>query len=400
MINSICFICDRYPTTVTPASQIFVQNLVWGMADQGVECSVISPLPININYRYTFYPRSAEQRTPSGNIVKVYYPRYFSFGQRYLPGFNSVRLTTAIFHNVAERQFRKLEKKPDVIYGHFLAPAGIVAARIGRKYGIPAFAAYGESGPWSVERFGQAAITRELDSLSGIVAVSSKNKGELTELAVKSEDKIAVFPNAVDSDRFYPRDKAEARKKYGFPQEAFIIAFVGHFDERKGVLRVAEALKGLEDVHVIYAGQGDQDPRNSNTLHCGLVKPEEMPVFLSAADAFLLPTLKEGCCNAVVEAMACGLPVISSNRPFNFDILTEDSASLIDPENISEIRAAVIRLRDDYQLRQKNSLASLERASSLNQKNRAANIWNWIKMMADNGKSRKGDKLFESNSAR
>jgi len=98
--------------------------------------------------------------------------------------------------------------------------------------------------------------------------------------------------------------------------------------------------------------------------------------------------------------MACGLPVISSNRPFNFDILTEDSASLIDPENISEIRAAVIRLRDDYQLRRKNSLASLERASSLNQKNRAANIWNWIKVMADNGKSRKGDKLFESNSAR
>lgn len=382
-MNSICFISARYPSAITPTNHVFVQNLVWGLADQGLDCSVICPVAINLNYRFAFLPEVTEERTPSGAMIKLYFPKYISLGQKNILGCNTIRLTTELFHSAVQKQFRKFEKKFDAIYGHFLAPAGITAARIGREFGIPAFAAYGESTPWSIKRYGVAKVAKELDTLDGIVSVSTNNKDSLIKLDIMHENKIAVFPNAVDKNRYYPRDKNEAREKYGFPQDAFIVAFIGQFNERKGVLRVAEALNGLEGVYVIYAGKGDQTPRNSNTLHCGLLKPEDVPVFLSAADAFLLPTLNEGCCNAIVEAMACGLPVISSNLPFNFDILSEDSACLINPENISEIREAVIKLRENPTLRDRNRSASLDRASSLSQKNRALNIWNWIETSID-----------------
>lgn len=378
MLKSICFISARYPTPITPTNHVFVQKLVWELANKGLECSVISPVAVNLNHKFISLPKKAQETTPSGAVIKLYFPRYISLGQRDLFGYNTIRLTTEFFYQTVKNQFAKLEKKPDVVYGHFLAPAGITAARIGKKFGIPAFAAYGESTPWSIERYGADKVAREIESLKGIVSVSTNNKDNLIKLNIMSEDKIIVFPNAVDNSRYYPRDKKAAREKYGFPQDAFIVAFVGQFNERKGVLRVAEALNDLEDVYVIYAGKGNQIPRNSNTLYCGLIKPEEIPLFLNAADVFLLPTLNEGCCNAIIEAMACGLPVISSNRPFNFDILNEDSALLINPENISEIREAVIKLKENKELREKKSYAALIKARSLSQKNRADNIWKWI----------------------
>lgn len=382
-MKSICFICARYPTAITPTNHVFVQKLVWGMADQGVECSIISPVAINLNYKLASLPKVTEERTPSGAKVKLYFPRYISLGQKDIFGWNTIRLTTAFFYRIVEKQLHEFVEMPDAVYGHFLAPAGITAAKIGRKFGIPAFAAYGESTPWSIKRYGIDNVKKELENLDGIVSVSTNNKNTLLELNIFSEEKIKVFPNAVDNNHFYPRDKIQARRKYGFPIDAFIVAFVGQFSQRKGVLRVAEALKDLNNVYVIYAGKGEQSPNSQNSLYCGLVKPEEVPEFLSAADAFLLPTLNEGCCNAIIEAMACGLPVISSNLPFNYDILDKGSATLIDPENISEIRNAVIELRDNPVLREKYSSASFEKAGLLSQKNRSYSIWKWMEQLID-----------------
>lgn len=75
-----------------------------------------------------------------------------------------------------------------------------------------------------------------------------------------------------------------------------------------------------------------------------------MPRYLNCADVFFLPTLKEGCSNAIVEALACGLPVISSNKPFNDDILNEDNSLKIDPEKLDELIEAIELLRTDKKL--------------------------------------------------
>ena len=63
--------------------------------------------------------------------------------------------------------------------------------------------------------------------------------------------------------------------------------------------------------------------------------------YLNCADIFVSPTLAEGCSNSIVEAMACGLPIISSDLPFNHDILDEKNSILLDPVEVNEIALAI-----------------------------------------------------------
>ena len=88
----------------------------------------------------------------------------------------------------------------------------------------------------------------------------------------------------------------------------------------------------------------------------------------------MLPTLNEGCSNAVVEAMACGLPIISSNREFNDDILNESYAIRIDPQNIQEISNAIQKLVDDSSCRARMSEEALNKAAELTLDVRAQKI--------------------------
>ena len=158
------------------------------------------------------------------------------------------------------------------------------------------------------------------------------------------------------------------------PQEGFIIAFVGWFNERKGSLRVAEAINRIGGVKSIFVGKGDQEPQCDGILFKGVVPHEQVPTYLGAADCFVLPTLAEGCCNAVIEAMACGLPVISSNLPFNWDVLDETNSIMVDPNNVNEISTAIIKLRDDNNLREKLSVGAQKKVASLTIDNRAKAI--------------------------
>lgn len=376
-MKNICVISFRYPTDATPINHVFVKQLVWELADMGVNCTVISPVSI-LDGNKRNIPRHIVEETSKGNKISLYFPRYISLGSKKILNFNTLRITASFYYKSICRIIEKNPLKIDAVYGHFIVPSGIAAARIGRKFNIPSYFAFGESSPSSLFEYGIDKIKLELNNISGVVSVSSANKELLIKLGLISEDKIIVYPNAVRNDIFYQRDKIESRKKLGLPEKGFIVAFVGQFIERKGVLRVAEALEGLDDVYVVYAGKGEQTPTNSNCIHAKPVEPKDMPYFLSAADVFVLPTLNEGCCNAIVEAIACGLPIISSDRPFNHDILDNDNAILVDPMNIAEIRNAVLLLKNDLGLVERMRKASLDNARRLSLTERASGILKWI----------------------
>ena len=382
-MKSICFICNRYPHILTPTRHVFVQKLVWALADMGVECTVIAPVPVN-QYLSTYskQPVEAIEETPGGAKIKLYFPRYISFGQRNLLGISTSRLTTNAFHKTVEKTWKKYGINPEIVYGHFLVPAGITAARIGRKYNIPSFAAYGEATPRDLHVYGLDKLRNEISTLKGIISVSSANQAVLNERNLLKPEKIKVFPNGIRGDKFFPKDKDVARKKFGFDKDAFLAVFVGQFNHRKGVLRVADALEGLENVEVAFAGSGKLEPKSSNCIHKKPVIPSDMPDFLSTADVFIMPTLNEGCSNAIVEAMSCGLPVISANLPFNDDILGPDNAILLDPNDVSAIRGAAVYLKENPEIRAEMKKQTLARAQMLTIEARANNIKNWIEEMS------------------
>lgn len=384
-MKSICIITSKYPSKHDPAALVFVQQLAWAIADMGIDCTIVCPIAYNIEIKKAKkLPKKTDEYTELGSKIKIYYPRYFGFGQRDLKLLNTAKLTLERFSKAVLKIVKSLPKKPDVIYGHFISPSGVTAARIGREMGIPSFLAYGESSPWSIKNLGISNVIRELETLSGIISVSSKNKRDLIELGIAHANKIGVFPNAIRPSHFYPRNKELARKRFNLPNDAFIISFVGHFIKRKGIDKLVEAINQMDDVYGIFAGKGPLQPKGEKVLYSGLVRHEDLPYFYSASDVFVLPTLNEGCSNAIVEAMACGLPIISSDRSFNDDILDEYNSIRINPEEVSDIKKAIQTLKDDHDKLKKLAIGSLEKSKSLTLEVRAKNIINFMSKIMKN----------------
>lgn len=138
------------------------------------------------------------------------------------------------FYYYAKKVLRKIER-PDYLYAHFLRPAGVAAARLGREQKIPSFCAFGESSLWSIEGCSDYEVFNKLRALTGVIAVSTENKRILLEHGLVPEEKIAVFPNGVDLSLFAPLDKKECRRKLGFPDDICIGIFVRGFIEPESV---------------------------------------------------------------------------------------------------------------------------------------------------------------------
>lgn len=379
-MNSICIISQRYPCSVTPAVHVFVQKLAWAMADCGLEVHIISPVPV-YNKAFCQLPEKQVEKTSEGNSLTVYRPKFFYFGERVIGPVRLSHFSADQMYYAARRTIEKYGIKPEVFYGHFICVAGICACRLGRHYHKPAYIAYGESTDWSLRGFGLEAIKKETSEISGFIAVSTRNKQKLIQNGLADEQNVKVFVNGVNEKLFYPRDKKLSREKFGLKQDAFVVSFVGQFTERKGVLRLNSALESMEEpICAVYAGKGKLKPEGESTAYCGMVLPEDIPFFLSASDVFVLPTQNEGCSNAILEAVACGIPVISSDGDFNYDILNKDYAVLIDPDSVEEIQNAIKELYYDPDRCRQMHLKAMEKSREFTLKRRAENIIRWIDM--------------------
>lgn len=379
MPKQICFILDWYPTQSNNGC-VFAKHLICAIADMGYDCVVIAPRNIS---RATFQKAnsvsySRTEYTARGARIRIFMPLYLHLSSRK----QTMGLSMDNHYRSILSVLRKEALKPDLVYGHFLYQCGLTAARVGKKLGIPAFCACGENS-LRLLKGSQPYETglrhhnwkRILQDLSGIICVSGNNEQLLRENGfIDPAMPTGVFPNGVDGTKFHPMDKAACRKALGFPEDAFIVAFTGAFTANKGVDRLNQALKSCENVHSVFLGQGPLEPDCGGILHKGRVANDQVAAYLNAADVFVLPTRGEGCCNAIVEALSCGLPVISSDLPFNDDILNTQNSLRIDVEDVDQIRDSILRLQHDPQLRHSLGEGALRSSETLNITARAAGI--------------------------
>ena len=374
-IRSILFV-GNYPNPADLYRNVFFQNLIFAIADKGIRCSVIAPVS------YTHYrskirdiPKYVQHTTGQGNTVDVYYPRCVTYSSKKILGiYNTGRLSEHSFQRAAVRTAKKRIGEFDCVYGHFFLEGGLAAAVTGREFGKPSFIAFGECDFDSQVRHDYGdLVSKELEGLCGIVSVSTDNSNELKTMPVFDPFPVLLAPNGVDSTLFHPMDQKVCRKELNIPDDCFIAGFVGGFIERKGVSRVLEAVRRTEGVYGAFAGKGDR-PDGPKVVFCKALPHEQIPIFLNACDVFVLPTLSEGSCNAIIEALACGLPVVSSDLPFNDDILTEHNSIRIDPMDVQEISSAVRKLYEDGALRAELSRGALETAKNLMIEERAKRI--------------------------
>ncbi|WP_158782282.1 glycosyltransferase family 4 protein [Pantoea sp. BAV 3049] len=159
-------------------------------------------------------------------------------------------------------------------------------------------------------------------ALKKIICNSLMVKNDIMRCFQVPEEKFAVIYNAIDSQRFTPataEQRQQSREKLQLPAKAKVFIYVGSGFERKGLKASISALAAT-DAHLLVVGQDKQQSQYAslarrlgceNRVHfCG-VQNNVIP-FYHAADGLILPTLYDPFPNVILEAMACGLPVITS----------------------------------------------------------------------------------------
>ena len=379
MNKEICFILDSYPTKTTNGC-IFAKHLICAIADLGYDCAVIAPRLAGrgLLQKAERIPYKTQESTANGSTIRIYRPYYLHLSSRK----QTMKLSMDNHYRSVLRTIRREKLRPDLVYGHFIYQCGLTAARVGEKLGIPAYCACGENSlrlekdslPYAtgLHHHGWQSI---LSKLSGMICVSGNNEKLLLENGFIGDPmRTGIFPNGVDETKFYPMDKAACRKALGFPKDAFIVAYTGTFSANKGVDRLSSALKTCNNVYSVFMGQGALEPNCENILFQGRVPNDQVVTYLNAADVFVLPTRGEGCCNAIVEALSCGLPVISSDLPFNDDILSAENSLRVDVEDVSALQQSIQRLQQDAALRQALAQGALTSSAALKIRQRAVRI--------------------------
>jgi len=374
---SICIISPDYPSKDRPVFT-FVEQLVEEFAVLGAHCIVIAPFSITKSImKWTSFTKKYEvKKTKCGDEIEIRRPRFISFSNLEIFGFSLSRY----YHACAVgRELKKIKDKPDILYSHFWV-SGRECYPYAIKNDIKMIIASGESTIPNIMSSKKYNISDFRDYISGVICVSEKNKTESIKKGLITPQKCIVLHNGVDLSKFYLKNKHDSRKALGFSDSDFIIVFVGHFNHRKGISRLTAALKILNEQKIksIFIGSGPLVPDCEGILFKGSINHDSMVDYLNCGDIFILPTLNEGCCNAIIEAMACGLPIISSDLPFNHEILNNENSILVNPNDIGAISNAIMQLKNDLHLREKLSFGALKTAKSLSIKGRAEKIIKFI----------------------
>lgn len=382
-MKRIALITHNYPSKGVPVF-VFVQQLVHQIVDMGYQVDVIAPQSITARVvrGAKLRPKQSTEKTEGGNSYKVYRPYYFTAGNIQNA---TVRKIVRWNHRQAIMSVLK-GLNPDVVYGHFWSSVTPVATYC-KQHNIPLFVACGE-GDNALEEMVEAMSSEEIAELNscmtGMISVSSENRRKCIRFGLISDERIVVLPNCVNTDLFAPKENPNLRKKLGVKDEDFLITFVGGFIHRKGAKRLTDAIEKIQDgsIKTIFIGApmppDIELPEGDSIVFKDRVEHDDIPQYLNASDLFVLPTLKEGCSNAIVEALVSALPVVSSDGPFNDDILNEKNSIRVNPMDIDQIASAIKRFKEDKEFYRSCKQNLIETRENYSIKGRAKNIVQFI----------------------
>jgi len=329
-----------FPNTAQPNHGIFVENRLRHLVTSGAATStVIAPVPWfpSRNARFGDWARCASAPAEEMRYgLRVLHPRYAAPPRlgMYTGPWALLRAARAAFTQLSAEGERF-----DAIDAHYLYPDGVAATWLAREVGLPVVITARGSDTSQLPHFAAPrrlirAALREADAL---IAVSAGLAEGLIELGAAPE-KVTVLRNGVDLVRFTPpadRDALRMELDLSGPT----ILSVGHLIERKAHHQVIGALAELPGASLLIAGEGPE--RRALTalaerlgvarrVHLLGARPHgELAKLYGAADALVLASTREGWANVMLEAMACGTPVVAGPAWGSREAISAPEAGLV-----------------------------------------------------------------------
>ncbi len=344
-----------YPNARQPYHGIFVENrLRHLLAMSGYEARVLAPVPwapplIDRLPRYRGFRGVPREEVRHG--IRIDHPRY---GVIPKVGMN---VAPFLLYAAARRALRRMLRdgdRFDLIDAHYFYPDGVAAALLAREFRLP-FTVTGRGTDLNLiprYRGPRALIRRAASHASGLITVCAALADDLAALGVARE-RVTVLRNGVDLAAFHHDAAGAAALRDRLGLEPPVYASVGHLIARKAHHLAIEALAELGSGSLLIAGKGEEEKRLraraaalglADRVHfLGGVPHEDLKAVYSAADLLFLASTREGWPNVLLEALACGTPVVATAVNGSPEVVRQPVAGEIVAERSGAALAAAAR---------------------------------------------------------
>jgi len=245
--------------------------------------------------------------------------------------------------------------RPDLILNYWLYPDGYAAVQIGRELGVPVIVgAIGSDLRRRNDPLTIRLVRQTMLQADAVITVSEELRQQALAQGVPA-DRVTAIQNGCDTAVFRPGDRDTARRQVGCDAENELIVYAGNLLASKGLGELMEAFLELAKMRprlrLAMVGQGPyKETLARYTAMAGISERVILPgrcdatgiaQWMRAADVFCLPSYSEGCPNVVVEALACGRPLVATNVGGIPELVKEACGLLVPPRNAGALREAL-----------------------------------------------------------
>ncbi len=343
-----------YPNHLAPNLGVFIKERMTHFARRGHEVRVVAPVP--------YYPLKWGARARYAQIrlreeiegVTVYHPRYFMTPKIGMSTYGfTMFLSVLPFMKRLQREFDF-----ELIDAHYVYPDGYAAMQLGQYFKKPIVVSARGS---DIHQFSTFPLIRRLlrytlARADHVIAVSQALQNAIVALPLAPK-KISVIPNGVDTQKFFRVDKQHSREQLGLPETKIILS-VGRLEPVKGFALLMKAVQKLfvdekKDALLVIVGEGSERAKLERlvaTLHLqervrliGARPHTELKQWYSAADCFCLASEREGWPNVVLEAFACGTPVVATEVWGMREVIPNEDLGILAERNEECLARALAR---------------------------------------------------------
>ena len=368
MIMRVLFITNLFPNAKEPSKGTYSYNIVKNLAKY-CDIDVIAPVPFAPGKRLLKGHKASEvsEKLPAMDMlngINVYYPRYMALPKA---GF----LHAFFLSLTLRKMIYQLQKKRNYtcINAHWVFPDGVAATKVARELKIPIMiTALGcDINLYAKFPLRRPQIENAFHSCDKISAVSEELRQKIISMGV-DPGKVLTIPNGVDVKLFNIEERDGARKKLGLAHKNKLILYVGNLQSEKGVQHLLEATQRLmdfsdEDFKLFLVGDGPLRKEladwcsarglGKNIQFQGAVPNEQVPLWMNAADVLCLPSIREGHPNVIMEAKACGTPVVGTDVGAVPEMVTPYSGLVVRRTDSSDLARSLLKALNTKWDRQK-----------------------------------------------